>query len=537
MSRAVEASLLESGGKRKREDNWIDPQNPHDRERQGLCPVGLKNVGQTCWFSAVIQSLFYLPAFRAHVLSYQPSKPMNGIDERHNNKIEFMLELRKLFALMLASQRKYVDPTAAVNILRGNIGNSSATVGINNQQDVSEFTLIVLDWLEQAFKSKAKEGECVQEAALPETTSGDEPMQDECNAENADPNNASSVPPESNQPQAQPDMLAEAPTPDINPMTKMFYGHLQVEGRRQDGEPFAHNEMFGQYPLQVNNFSDIHESIENSTAHETIDAAAAAAPGDKATQERWFTDLPPVLFLSLSRFQFNQQRGLAEKIHNKLVFPESIYMDRYMAENKVVTRAKRDEIRSLKKSRENHKERLQKFTQYGAGDDKMPLSAILQGVLDFASSGVPSNQQLSSNASTTTGDSLMTSPENSNPAANPSQITASSGHLPTALSNLMQVDSPCHSPKMTPASSQTNLDQAGHEDMEVEESPIIGTTLMGPPPAPGAPQVPEESTKNCDRATSGLPSVAPEVQPDVPVPCPKHISEAEFRLIQVLLLA
>ncbi len=35
-------------------------------------PVGLKNVGQTCWFSAVIQSLFHLPAFRYLVLHFQP---------------------------------------------------------------------------------------------------------------------------------------------------------------------------------------------------------------------------------------------------------------------------------------------------------------------------------------------------------------------------------------------------------------------------------------------------------------------------------
>ena len=34
-------------------------------------PVGLKNVGNTCWFSAVIQSLFQLPAFRNLVLNFK----------------------------------------------------------------------------------------------------------------------------------------------------------------------------------------------------------------------------------------------------------------------------------------------------------------------------------------------------------------------------------------------------------------------------------------------------------------------------------
>lgn len=42
----------------------------------------------------------------------------------------------------------------------------------------------------------------------------------------------------------------------------------------------------------------------------------------------WFTRLPPVLTFELSRFQFNQRLGKPEKIHNKLEFPELIYMDR-----------------------------------------------------------------------------------------------------------------------------------------------------------------------------------------------------------------
>ena len=68
-------------------------------------PVGLKNVGQTCWFSAVIQSLFHLPVFRSLVLNFSPPEQEGGSEKERRN-LEFMAELRKLFALLLSSRRK-----------------------------------------------------------------------------------------------------------------------------------------------------------------------------------------------------------------------------------------------------------------------------------------------------------------------------------------------------------------------------------------------------------------------------------------------
>lgn len=57
MLRVLEASIAENKAslKRTHTEVWSDSPNPHDRKRIENCPVGLKNVGNTCWFSAVIQ--------------------------------------------------------------------------------------------------------------------------------------------------------------------------------------------------------------------------------------------------------------------------------------------------------------------------------------------------------------------------------------------------------------------------------------------------------------------------------------------------
>ena len=53
---------------------------------------------------------------------------------------------------MLSSQRKYVDPSKTVEILRGSLGGGEGDQGTSNQQDVSEFTHKLLYWLEETFK-------------------------------------------------------------------------------------------------------------------------------------------------------------------------------------------------------------------------------------------------------------------------------------------------------------------------------------------------------------------------------------------------
>jgi ubiquitin carboxyl-terminal hydrolase 25/28 len=81
--RILEQSLEESKGgtKRKRADIWfVDPRNPHERKRVDNWPVGMKNVGNTCWFSAVVQSLFHVRKFRRQVLNFTMPRNCDALD-------------------------------------------------------------------------------------------------------------------------------------------------------------------------------------------------------------------------------------------------------------------------------------------------------------------------------------------------------------------------------------------------------------------------------------------------------------------------
>uniref|UniRef100_A0A672P7I6 Ubiquitin carboxyl-terminal hydrolase n=1 Tax=Sinocyclocheilus grahami TaxID=75366 RepID=A0A672P7I6_SINGR len=330
----LEASIAENKAslKRTHTEVWSDSPNPHDRKRQENCPVGLKNVGNTCWFSAVIQSLFNLLEFQRLVLHYSPPARMQDLprNQKEHRNLPFMQELRHLFSLLVGSKRKYVDPSRAVEILKDAFKSSES-----QQQDVSEFTHKLLDWLEDAFQIKAEE-----------------------------------------------DREGEQPK---NPMVDLFYGRFLAVGVLE-GKKFENTEMFGQYPLQVNGFKDLHECLEAAMIEGEIESLHSAENSAKSGQEHWFTELPPVLTFELSRFEFNQTLGRPEKIHNKLEFPSMLYMDRYMDRNRDITRIKREEIRRLKEHLTVLQQRLERYLSYGSGPKRFPLADVLQYAMEFASS-------------------------------------------------------------------------------------------------------------------------------------------------------
>ncbi|XP_033002744.1 ubiquitin carboxyl-terminal hydrolase 25 isoform X3 [Lacerta agilis] len=333
ISRVLEASIAENKAtlKRTHPEVWSDSPNPYDRKRQDNCPVGLKNVGNTCWFSAVIQSLFNLLDFRRLVLNYSPPAGAQDLprNQKENRNLPFMRELRYLFALLFGSKRKYVDPSRAVEILKDAFKSNDS-----QQQDVSEFTHKLLDWLEDAFQIKAEEEQ-----------DGEKPK---------------------------------------NPMVELFYGRFLAVGVLE-GKKFENTEMFGQYPLQVNGFKDLHECLEAAMIEGEIESLHSENSG-KSGQEHWFTELPPVLTFELSRFEFNQALGRPEKIHNKLEFPQVLYLDRYMHKNREITRIKREEIKRLKEYLTILQQRLERYLSYGSGPKRFPLVDVLQYALEFASS-------------------------------------------------------------------------------------------------------------------------------------------------------
>uniref|UniRef100_A0A671LJG0 ubiquitinyl hydrolase 1 n=1 Tax=Sinocyclocheilus anshuiensis TaxID=1608454 RepID=A0A671LJG0_9TELE len=322
ISRVLEASIAENKAslKRTHTEVWSDSPNPHDRKRQENCPVGLKNVGNTCWFSAVIQSLFNLLEFQRLVLHYSPPARMQDLprNQKEHRNLPFMQELRHLFSLLVGSKRKYVDPSRAVEILK------------------------------DAFKSSESQqvsfSPCDSMFALVLHREGEKPK---------------------------------------NPMVDLFYGRFLAVGVLE-GKKFENTEMFGQYPLQVNGFKDLHECLEAAMIEGEIESLHSTENSAKSGQEvcREVVSLFSFSFFFLSQILYMQHKILRILSETACCAVDSRYMDR----NRDITRIKREEIRRLKEHLTILQQRLERYLSYGSGPKRFPLADVLQYAMEFASS-------------------------------------------------------------------------------------------------------------------------------------------------------
>ncbi|XP_040836589.1 ubiquitin carboxyl-terminal hydrolase 25 isoform X8 [Ochotona curzoniae] len=308
-----------------------------------------------------------------------------------------MRELRYLFALLVGTKRKYVDPSRAVEILKDAFKSNDL-----QQQDVSEFTHKLLDWLEDAFQMKAEE-----------------------------------------------DTDEEKPK---NPMVELFYGRFLAVGVLE-GKKFENTEMFGQYPLQVNGFKDLHECLEAAMIEGEIESSHSENSG-KSGQEHWFTELPPVLTFELSRFEFNQALGRPEKIHKKLEFPPVLYLDRYMHRNREITRIKREEIKRLKDYLTVLQQRLERYLSYGSGPKRFPLVDVLQYALEFASSKPVCTSPVDDIDASSTSSGSISSQTLSSPAepqgASSSELPSTSPSSVSAISTRAVIHKPFTQSRIPP---------------------------------------------------------------------------------------
>lgn len=238
----------------------------------------------------------------------KPEEPGMATDEETPSpKAEFIRELEKLFALLLLSPRKYVDPSAVAELLRAQSPalRGPSLLPHNNQEDVNEVTHALLALVEGASRE-------LPPASLAGPNRSDSPALPSItdDADDAGPGGAAGFEPKS-------------------VVEELFFTAADKRilagpaGGQGDGEAAWSLETHLLLPVEVGGVEAIEDGLEAALCSEIEGGAGRVS-------ETWLVRPPPVLLLDLKRFTYSRERAAAEKLHSRLAFPTTLYLDRFL---------------------------------------------------------------------------------------------------------------------------------------------------------------------------------------------------------------
>lgn len=238
------------------------------RPRGEKLPGGLVNLGTTCYLASFLQVVFHLRGLRREIFEVRErASTAGGLVSSSGERLEGPLfELQKLLLEMEVggSEEDRLSPSSLVRALEW------SPERLAQQQDVQEFSLYFLDFLEGVFRAGGR------------------------------------TPP---------------------PTDKIFGGKLRTEIRGLENPVRSEKEEgFLMLSLPVKNCQNLEESIKRFFKEEVLEGENAVEleglPPQKAIKKVKLASFPPLLALHLNRFEINHHLGVATKVTDPLEFPE-----------------------------------------------------------------------------------------------------------------------------------------------------------------------------------------------------------------------
>jgi ubiquitin carboxyl-terminal hydrolase 25/28 len=332
----------------------FQPLDPESNKRNRNTEfAGLANMGNTCYVNALLQTYYMIPQFQQAVITAQlkditpqpqaaeatdkmdtsvdetsplpvmgPSlRPDDETDKKYS--VEFVEQLRLLFGFLALSDYKSISTHNCLSALKDRNGK---VWQVGNQEDVSEFNDLFLHRLETGIKSPI-----VHELMFGKTT-----------------------------------VIIDAEEADGTP----------VSTRRE--ESFTNLGL----PLQLGdaqNFSlTIYDLLERSLVD---DAMEYTTPKDLKTESArktvWLQKIPPILMFLAGRVTYDKTTQQFQKVHAPVTIEHTIYLDRYMEENREATESIRKDVAEYQRQLRESLNETYSFKNYrnrGIGlDDALAL--------------------------------------------------------------------------------------------------------------------------------------------------------------------
>eukprot|EP00743_Colponemidia_sp_Colp-15_P007033 GILK01007589.1.p1 GENE.GILK01007589.1~~GILK01007589.1.p1 ORF type:complete len:990 (-),score=185.29 GILK01007589.1:398-3367(-) len=352
VSKAIEASMMDQTSQGI-DMHTFEPLNPHERKRVSDLPVGLKNVGNTCYVNSLFQTYFKLPHIRHAVLSFrapsdeklkeevsaaQDDELKKSLVLRRHASIKLVKELQMLFACMMYGTRKYGNPTS---VLKALVDDTGRPIQIGDQKDVGEFNLNFLDRLDEGLQ--AGEHDDLDENQYVVVREAPSDMAVDGTPVATDTKSKDGL------------------------VKRSFFGEMTEvrSAPESDGSVCTQESTveFGQINLNLGH-GDVYSSWD-SFNHTTLDGYIT--PGGNVTTARsdcWLKSIPPVLLLQLQRVSYDAEKQSLVKLHDRFTFEKTLFIDRFLESNKAEASLLRERLEALRVEHKELEDAFNRFKDY-----------------------------------------------------------------------------------------------------------------------------------------------------------------------------
>eukprot|EP01094_Clydonella_sp_ATCC50884_P022183 TRINITY_DN5050_c0_g1_i4.p1 TRINITY_DN5050_c0_g1~~TRINITY_DN5050_c0_g1_i4.p1 ORF type:complete len:927 (+),score=215.52 TRINITY_DN5050_c0_g1_i4:370-3150(+) len=308
VDKAIQLSLLNSAK---------EIRDPTERVRVPGIPVGLKNVGNTCYFNTMLQSYFGIADFRNFIL--QIDIPDSPSDEEESS-IVFLRELQRLFGFMLMTERKYSDPS---KVIKAMLSNSNRVIG--GQEDPTEYSVMFLEAVCEGIKAYRKKKTEFEKSGGLSSSEVSSFMERRFSAKQV----------------------------ERFEVTKLTG---EVEERTQETE----------YNQVIVNISQgtLYKALEEYTSMVLFKDYLEDGYQSVARKYCMFKSFPPVLSVLVQRLSYDKEKNLAVKLNNPFQFPKVLYLDRFCVKNYPVISKRRDTIQGLEERKKELCDKLEHLQRY-----------------------------------------------------------------------------------------------------------------------------------------------------------------------------
>ncbi|KDD74226.1 hypothetical protein H632_c1475p1, partial [Helicosporidium sp. ATCC 50920] len=256
--------------------------NPTLSKRQDMTrPMGLRNLGSTCYINTVLQCLFAVEPLREAVCALEPEALADPV----------LSELRALFLEMQHGRQDSADPTPLVAALQ---------LSHSVQQDGQEFLKLFLSLLERRLSGH-------------QAATGEEKKEFDKSA--SDPHSAPLAP--------------SALLPALFAGSAVYETRCNTCGRLSDSS--ARRETLYEVALPLSGAGTVSEALARALQAEELSGAnqyrCAFCDGLRdATRRYRLLDLPPLLCISLQRFVFDLHKMDRVKLSSRIAFDAELRM-------------------------------------------------------------------------------------------------------------------------------------------------------------------------------------------------------------------